>query len=243
MRGRCRPLHLLRRSPSPATRGRIRGGAAGDPPPFTGEGDQRSWWRGRPEARFRRRRKCVLRSTHPRVIPAQAGTHPEMSPPTPARRSEAGSRSAPGSPVCFCIYPPNPPTALSSPPSAAPKRDHDEWLVRGRPGGAGVAPCQAESTSGASRFAGDAATERDGGAMPAPPRIGSCRARAAGRGSRDGPKGSLPAKTLRSRDAARDAPGPSCHTPKTPAGRRGASLFQLRTTRVRQPPRRPRFVL
>ncbi len=119
------------------------------------------------------------------------------------------------------------------PPSAAPKRDHDEWLVRGRPGGGRVAVIQAESTSGMTRFAGDAATERDGGAMPAPPRIGSCRARAAGRSSRDGPKGSLPAKTLRSRDAARDAPGPSCHTPKIPAGRRGGRLVHLRTTRVR----------
>ena len=36
----------------------------------------------------------------------------------------------------------------------------------------------------------------------------------------------------RSRDAAGDAPRPWWHRPKTPAGRRGVSLFHLRTTRV-----------
>ena len=40
---------------------------------------------------------------------------------------------------------PQPHAILSS--SRAPKRDHDEWLVRGRLGGSGVVPGQAESTS------------------------------------------------------------------------------------------------
>jgi len=38
------------------------------------------------------------------------------------------------------------------------------------------------------------------------------------------PLGRRVADTLRFRDAARDAPGPSCHKPKTPVGRRGVSL-------------------
>jgi len=44
-----------------------------------------------------------------------------------------------------------------------------------------------------------------------------------GSGSRDvGPQAGAPSH--RSRDAARDAPGLSCHKPKTPVNRRGVSL-------------------
>ena len=46
----------------------------------------------------------------------------------------------------------------------------------------------------------------------------------------------------RSRDAAGDAPRHWWHRPKTPAGRRGVSLFHLRTTATGQTPRRSRFV-
>jgi hypothetical protein len=46
----------------------------------------------------------------------------------------------------------------------------------------------------------------------------------------------------RSRDAAGDAPRPWWHRPKTPAGRRGVSLFHSRTTASGQTPRRSRFV-
>ena len=40
---------------------------------------------------------------------------------------------------------PHIPPHATLPPSAAPKRDHDEWLVRWRPGGLRVAAVQAET--------------------------------------------------------------------------------------------------
>ena len=36
----------------------------------------------------------------------------------------------------------------------APKRDHDEWLVRGRSGGPGVVPVQVDPTGGRSLILG-----------------------------------------------------------------------------------------
>src|SRR5688572_17933891 len=50
-----------------------------------------------------------------------------------------------------------------------------------------------------------------------------------------------PTALPRSRDAAGDAPRPWWHRPKTPAGRRGVSLFHSRTTASGQTPRRSRF--
>ena len=57
------------------------------------------------------------------------------------------------------------------------------------------------------------------------------------------PFGSPTFEAHQPRDAAGDAPRPWWHRPKTPAGRRGVSLFHSRTTATGQTPRRSRLVL
>jgi hypothetical protein len=49
---------------------------------------------------------------------------------------------------------PSPITRAYPQPIRAPKRDHDEWLVRGRSGGSGVVPVQVDPTGGRSLILG-----------------------------------------------------------------------------------------
>ena len=125
------------------------------------------------------------------------------------------------------------------PSSRAPKRDHDEWLVRWEVGWFGSRPGPGRKYLGMGRFAGQAAGNARGARCGAPQGAGPPRMRWPGevvmRVDARSPAAHAP------RDAARDAPGPWYHKPKTPIGRRGASLIQLRTTRARSTPRRPRF--
>ena len=97
---------------------------------------------------------------HSRDVSNRSMTYPHLSPPSP--------------PVRYCS------------PSAAPKRDHDEWLVQQRSGGAGVASHQAETMTVRPTGTGKPLLTR-GGALPALPRIESCRARAAGGKQQGGP--------------------------------------------------------
>ncbi len=117
------------------------------------------------------------------------------------------------------------PKPLHSPPSAAPKRDHDEWLVWWRLGGSAVVPAQVQSTSAGSGSPVDAASNARQAAEPA-----RVEAATQGGGRHGFATGCMPggyqAYTVRS-DAARDAPGPTCHKPKTPIGRRGVSLTYI----------------
>jgi len=94
------------------------------------------------------------------------------------------------------------------------------WMVGRR--------CPGRKQVGMIRFAGDAASNARGGSM-------RDRSRRPGRhawgGRRDRARQDLRSALCNGlhglRDAARDAPGPACHTPKTPVGRRGASLVSF----------------
>jgi len=106
--------------------------------------------------------------------------------------------------------------------SRAPKRDHDEWLVRGRLGGPGVVPGQAESTSAwASSLAKPLQTH---GVLDVG-HSSEARLRTYAAGEGGDAVDSRSTATHAFRDVARDAPGSRYHKPKTPIGRRGESLI------------------
>ena len=116
---------------------------------------------------------------------------------------------------------PAPPPRATLPSPAAPKRDHDEWLVWWGLGGGRVAGLQAQSTTVGAGSPAEPLTTH--GALD----VGRFR----GRGCAHTRPGEVVTRVdSRSqaahapRDAARDAPAPWCHKPKTPIGRRGESL-------------------
>ena len=74
----------------------------------------------------------------------------------------------------------------------------------------------------------------DAGGFPVAGRPRSWRCGTGGGATRRG-------KSLRWSDLSDEMTGLRCHKPKTPVGRRGESLFYLRTDRVGQSPRRPGF--
>ena len=110
-----------------------------------------------------------------------------------------------------------------SPSSRAPKRDHDEWLVRGMVGWFGSRAGSGLKYLGMGQFAGQAAAKRMGRPMWGAPGGKAAHIRGRERWAMPGRPGCQAAHAFR--DAARDAPEPGYHKPKTPIGRRGESLI------------------
>ena len=136
-----------------------------------------------------------------------------------------------GEKIVTDLSPHSPPMRIL-PPSAAPKRDHDEWLVRWRPGGLRVAAVQAETITARTGSPVKPLSREGSSDAELPKERSLARMSRAGATSRRCWHPAADRAAHRSRDAAGDAPRPWWHRPKTPAGRRGVSLFHLRTTRV-----------
>ena len=125
------------------------------------------------------------------------------------------------------------------PSSAAPKRDHDEWLVRRRLGGLAVVPAQARVAAGCAVACPAAVAPRTARGRGDHPRSSTssphggeelpARKRPVWRHSVDLARGDkIPGRRM----APGKSPDPLRIKPKTPIGRRGVSLISLRTTRV-----------
>ena len=115
------------------------------------------------------------------------------------------------------------PPVRFSPSSRAPKRDHDEWLVRWEVGWFGSRSGPGQKYRGMGQFAGQAAANARGARCRALQGARSPCIRRLGEVVNVGgcPVTGHPC----SRDAARDAPELRYHKPKTPIGRRGESLI------------------
>jgi hypothetical protein len=197
--------------PSPACGGRC---------PKGGRGELHAlgpWFvRGTPEA--------IPTTCHPGLDPGP-NPHPALAArwiPCQAR-DDSVVESLDKTATCRKLIPAPQPYAIL-PSSAAPKRDHDEWLVRWRLGGAGsLASGPSQSRYGQFLSFGTSRVSPvpngAGGSNPAN------RSDPTGGCDHVGPKRPVSAATK----------------PKTPAGRRGASLIYLRTTAPGLKPRRPRF--
>ena len=113
--------------------------------------------------------------------------------------------------------------------SRAPKRDHDEWLVRWMVGWSGSRAGSGPKYRGMGRFADQAAINARGARCGVLQRGKAAHIRGRERWAMPGRPGCQAAHAFR--DAARDAPEPGYHKPKTPIGWRGESLICLRTDR------------
>jgi len=140
-------------------------------------------------------------------------------------------------------YPPRFPSHYH-PSSAAPKRDHDEWLVQWGSGGSAVVLTQAKACRGYTVTARDSRWQR-AHRLECASRWGS---EAATHGQRPWTVLNLgylshgPSDPVAMRHGTW-SPGPAGHKPKTPVDRRGVSLTYTADYRSGQMPRRSRFAL
>jgi hypothetical protein len=137
---------------------------------------------------------------------------------------------------------PAPPPYATLLPSVASKRDHDEWLARGRSGGWRVAAVQVESRSARSGSPGKPLATR--GAVPCgtvpEDQVATHEAAAeTGLGRTSGPPFATDCRVFAMRHGMR--PGRLAIRPKPRSAGEAFASLHLRTTRVRPAPRRPRF--